>query len=108
MNLITIKNSITNYNDEKILIKNIKKLDLLIDNLKKDYNNNLDLNTIIEKYNIHVKYKNKIIIATKIKCNNIKKRIIQFTINEPCDIFDYDYFIDYSLQNNFMLRFFIK
>ena len=108
MNLITIKNSIINYSDEKILIKNIKKLDLLIDNLKKDYKDNLDLNTIIEKYNIHVKYKNKIIIATKIKCNNIKKRIIQFTINEPCDIFDYDYFIDYSLQNDFILKFFIK
>ena len=44
---------------KKILIKNIKKLDLLVDNLKKDYNNNLDLNTIIEKYNIQLNLKTK-------------------------------------------------
>ena len=108
MNLMTIKNSLIKSNDEKIIIKNIKKLDLLIDNLKEDYKNNLDLNILIEKYNIHVKFKNKIIIATKIKCNNIKKKIIEFTIHEPCDIFDYDYFINYSLENDFILRFFIK
>ena len=34
MNLITIKNSIINCNDERIIIKNIKKLDLLIDKEK--------------------------------------------------------------------------
>ena len=107
MNLITIKNSLYNSNDEKIIIKNTKKLDLIIDNLKKDYKDNLNINTIIEKYNIHVKFKNKIIIASKIKCNNIKKKIIEFTIHEPCDIFDYDYFINYSLKNDFILRFFI-
>jgi hypothetical protein len=83
---------------------NVEELDNIINNIKEDYKNKLDYNIIIEKYNIKVKFRNKIISGNKIKSNKIKEKLILFKISEYDDIFDYDNYIKYVLKHNFILR----
>jgi hypothetical protein len=83
---------------------NEEKIDNYINNIKEDYNNKLNFNEIIEKYNIKVKFKNKIVNGNKIKSEEIKEKLILFKIHEFEDIFDYDNYIKYVLKHNFILR----
>tara|TARA_B100000963_G_C22597321_1_gene658499 strand:+ start:616 stop:951 length:336 start_codon:yes stop_codon:yes gene_type:complete len=78
-------NEIDEENKEKnicIMINDIKEL-LKFAKMKKDYDN------IILKYNIKITRKNKIVSPIREKII-IKKAIINFKINEPEDVFDYD------------------
>jgi len=85
----------------------ISNPDIIIQQIKKDKNEQIDNNIILKKYNIKVKYQNNIICASKINSNNVKNKIIKMKIEEFDDIFDYDFYIKRQLQTKQILRFFI-
>lgn len=65
-------------------VNNIKK-EFIVSKKKADYDN------ILKKYNIKIMKNGKVSSPMQMKLE-VKRKIIRFAIEEPEDIFDYDYY----------------
>ena len=68
--------------------------------LKIQFNNGTDYNTIIKKFNIKVFKDNKIMDAELLDDEEIKRKVIRMKIDEPDDIFNYDYYVLNKLSSS--------
>ena len=73
---------------EKELSNMISNIKIMFDNAKK----RTDYDKIIRTFNIKIKKNGSNVSPIPLKMN-IKRKIIQFVIHEPEDIFDYDHYI---------------